>query len=230
MNHFRTNAFSLLPFLFTLSAPIGYAQTPAPATQTTFALPLADDTQATAAFLPTQAGDAYLIYATPTGKLGFYLMSPTTPRPTPTPTPPSPTPPPDPTPVPPPTPTTIKLIVVGDAAPPSIDATTSAYATQHGDTIATYSVAMVSEPTPAKSALHWIGLTAGKTYPYAFIANAKDDILWQGQLPADQTTLTATIDTVTNRVSQTRPCTTGHCPTNDQQPQTYQPAFRSRGR
>ena len=87
---------SLFLFLF-LSAPLAQptiAQTPAPGLQTEFALPLADKTTATAVLLPTLDGRAFLVYATKTGTLGLWTMTPTRPTPPPEPQPqPQPEPP-----------------------------------------------------------------------------------------------------------------------------------------
>jgi hypothetical protein len=79
--------------LCALLAAAAHAQTPAPALQTPFSLPLTDKTTAQAVLLPTLNGQAFLVYATPTGRLGLWTMSPTTP-----------TPPPEPQPQPPPQP------------------------------------------------------------------------------------------------------------------------------
>lgn len=72
---------------------LALAQTPAPAAQVIFALPLADKTTAQAVLLPMPTPGAWLVYATPTGKLGLWTMTPTSPTPPPDPSPP-PTPPP----------------------------------------------------------------------------------------------------------------------------------------
>jgi len=86
------------------------AQTPAPAMQTPFQLPLTDKTTAQAVLLPTLNGQAFLVYATPTGRLGLWTMSQT-----------NPTPPPEPQPIPPPTPPNVlpplpDWIIPGNAA------------------------------------------------------------------------------------------------------------------
>jgi len=86
------------------------AQTPAPAMQTPFQLPLTDKTTAQAVLLPTLDGRAFLVYATKTGSLGLWTMSQT-----------NPTPPPEPQPIPPPTPPNVlpplpDWIIPGNAA------------------------------------------------------------------------------------------------------------------
>lgn len=230
MPTYRTKLFYLSLALSSLLTATTAAQTPAPATQTPFAMPLANNSTANAAFLPTQSGNGYLVYATPTGKIGFYQLTTTTPNPTPPPTPTPPTPPEPPAPPTPPKPTTITMIAVGDAELPPVNSKLAAYLQQHGDTIATYSVAMVSDPTPPKNALHWIGLSAGKAYPYTFLLNPDQSILWQGNLPDDTNQAIALINAQTGRKKPACNCPNGICPTNNQQPQLFQPFFRSRSR
>jgi len=93
MPTYQTRRLCLSLSLLCLLASAAAAQTPAPAVQTQFTLPLSDKTTATAVLLPTLNGQAFLVYATKTGQIGLWTMSPTTP--------PEP-PPPEPTPVPPP--------------------------------------------------------------------------------------------------------------------------------
>jgi hypothetical protein len=66
------------------------APTPAPAQNTPFNLPLADNTTAQARLLSRDGTTAWLIYATKDGRLGLYILTPTTP-PEPIPPPPPPT-------------------------------------------------------------------------------------------------------------------------------------------
>ena len=125
MRHFRTNFFLLLTTIMLGQIDTCWAQTPAPATQTQFTLPLANKTSAAAVLLPTQAGQAYLVYATPTGKIGLYLLTSTTPDPIPPlppeppPVPPPPVPPP---PVPPvPVPQRLTIAIVEDPATTTVE-------------------------------------------------------------------------------------------------------------
>jgi len=114
MRHFRTNFFLLLTTIMLGQIDTCWAQTPAPATQTQFTLPLANKTSAAAVLLPTQAGQAYLVYATPTGKIGLYLLTSTTPDPIP-PLPPEP-------PVPPvPGPQRLTIAIVEDPATTTVE-------------------------------------------------------------------------------------------------------------
>ena len=93
MPTYPTKSFFLSCALLILLVASASAQTPAPAIKTQFALPLADKTTAQAVLLPMPTPGAWLVYATPTGKLGLWTMTPTSPTPPPNPAPP-PTPPP----------------------------------------------------------------------------------------------------------------------------------------
>jgi len=151
------------------------AQTPAPAPSVRFALPLLDKTTATAMILPTHDGAAWLVYATTTGQIGLYQLTPT-----------SPTPPPDPPPTPPPVDGPISLITVTETTPAVLPPAVAAFLVKTNSTYSAYTVAMVGDKTPPPGALLWIGRTAGKTYPYSFIVRADQSIRWQGPTPQSQ--------------------------------------------
>lgn len=85
------------------------------------------------------------------------------------------------------------------------------YLTANGDTLKAYSVAMVSDPSPSTDALHWIGLTAGKQYPYAFITTGAGEQLWAGPLPTAAADAITTINQLTNRKTQNGSCPNGNC-------------------
>jgi hypothetical protein len=68
-------------------------------------LPLADGSTAQARFLPTHDGEAWLVYATKSGKLGTYYLTPKDPGPQPNPIPPVP-----------PVPTKLTIAIVEDPA------------------------------------------------------------------------------------------------------------------
>jgi len=97
----------ILPFAswLMLTALTALAQTPNPALQTPFVLPLSDGTIAQAQILPGPNAQAYLVYATKTGQLGLWTMTQT-----------DPTPPPDPIPPIPPQPTKLKIAIVENPA------------------------------------------------------------------------------------------------------------------
>jgi hypothetical protein len=90
MIRYLTKLFLCLLFILTSNAGPVFSQTPAPALQTAFTLPLTDSTTATAIILPMQDGQAYLVYATNAGKLGVYYLTPSSPNPPPPPPPPPP--------------------------------------------------------------------------------------------------------------------------------------------
>lgn len=93
--HYPKPTSYLFPFILcAVAASCARAQTPAPALQTPFVLPLADKTTAQAVLLPAPAQAAWLVYATREGKIGFWTMTPTNPTPPPEPQPqPQPQPP-----------------------------------------------------------------------------------------------------------------------------------------
>lgn len=83
--------------------------TPAPAANAAFLLPMSDGTTASAAIVGTANGGGILCYATKTGRLGIYTLTPgTTPQP--------PTPPQPPRPPTPPTPQKLGVAIVEDPA------------------------------------------------------------------------------------------------------------------
>lgn len=103
MDHYRIH--NILLFLLTtlLLTATSFAQTPAPAPHELFQLPLSDHTTAKAFILPKQNDLAYLVYATSSGNLVCYELSPTTPIPFP-----------DPLPPPPPTPSKLFIAIIED--------------------------------------------------------------------------------------------------------------------
>jgi hypothetical protein len=82
-----------LPIILLTPASQAIAQTAAPALQVPFTLPLADKTTAQAILLPMPTPGAWLVYATKTGQIGLWMMTPTA-QPEPPPVPPTPVPPP----------------------------------------------------------------------------------------------------------------------------------------
>jgi hypothetical protein len=202
-----------LPSCLSLAAVLCFAthcaaQTPAPANNQPFLIPLADSSLATAVILPGPTSLPYLVYATPTGQIGLWTLTPpTNPQP---PTPPTPPQPPTP-PTPPTPPPVVNIIVVTAATPAAADASISAWVAAHGGTFYAYTVEMVSDDNPPPNSLKWIGRTAGKPYPYAFAADAAGTILWQGPQPKTSAALIEAIETAMK--PKTRPaCPGGACP------------------
>ncbi len=177
MQTLRASFFSLLILFLALSTTPSWAQTPAPATETPFQLPLADKTTAQAVFLPTADGQAYLVYATKTGQIVFYHLTPASPNPTPIP-PPDPIPP----------ATTVSVITITETDAAALPSCVQTHLDLTGGNYHAFTVAMVSETSPPANALQWIGRSAGKAYPYSFITSTTGDILWQGATPADAAT------------------------------------------
>jgi len=209
--------------LLTLAAANAIAAdspTPAPATTKTFLMPLADGTNATAAFLPTTNEQLWLVYSTPTGQLGFchLTLKTPTPSPTPGPLPPPPTPPTPPTPPSPPAPTRpLSLIAIGEETPPKLSNSLGASLKTRDTKYWAFAVAQVADPNAPPNALTWIGRTAGKSYPYTFLADANGVILWEGPTPTDDNKI---LDVIDGR--QTRPKLSPRCPDNNC-PQTRKP-------
>jgi len=178
----------------------------------TFPLPLKDGTTANAAFLPTQNGQAYLVYATSTGQLGSYLLTPTN---SPNPQPPAPTPTPPAPPPPPPAPplgTASRLIAIGETQEPNLPAKLTTLLAEKHITTQTYSVAQVQNPNTPPTALHWIGLTAGKPYPYGFLLTASAAILWQGPIPTNPDDAISIFNRYSPQPAQKSTCPNGFCP------------------
>ena len=186
MNHSKTRLSCLFCMCFALLVGQTTAQTPAPAPNVSFAIPLTDKTTATAIVLPGPNTQAWLVYATPSGKLGLWILTPTSPTPQPEPPPPVPTPPPDPPPTPPPVDGPFSLITVTETTPATLPPAVAAFLTKTNSTYCAYTVAMVELRNPPPGALLWIGRTAGKTYPYSVVVRADQSIRWQGPTPQSQ--------------------------------------------
>lgn len=75
-----------------------------------------------------------------------------------------------------------------------------------------YTLSMVAMENPPANALKWIGRTAGKSYPYTFLAASDGAILWQGATPKGLQELTAVLSNlITDRASECI-CPGGVCP------------------
>lgn len=181
----QISALCLLTILYAAWTKQCTAQTPAPQQNQIFALPLADGTTANAIILPAANGQAFLVYATKTGQLGFWTMtSGTSPSPTPPPEPPPPPTPPTP-PVPPTPPRVVSVITITETTPAGLPSEVSAYLSANSGSYYAFTVEMVALDEPPPNALKWIGKSAGKNYPYTFLADAAGVVLWQGPTPAN---------------------------------------------
>ena len=173
----------ILPFLFwlTLTAPTASAQTPAPAPATPFQFPLADGTTATAQFLPTQNGCGWLVYATSSGKLATYYLTPTPPSPVPIP------------PVPPvPVPTQLTIAIVEDPATTLPDArkvladpTWRKLATEKHEFLGIIPTDLVDKKTgrPPPRLAGFLDRAKLHNLPWIMFTDSAGKILWEGQVP-----------------------------------------------
>jgi hypothetical protein len=176
----------LLTGLLVLLAGAATAQTPAPAIQTQFVLPLADKTTATAILLPAADDQVWLVYATRTGQISLWTMSPTSPEPSPT--PPTPTPP-----TPPPTPTKLTIAIVEDPEKTTAEQrhvlTDDAWrnvATQKHDMrgIIPIDIKEANTGKPPPALVPFLEATKGKPLPWVLLYNQTGSILWEGPLPS----------------------------------------------
>lgn len=211
--HCRTKPLLPSLCLIALLASAAPAQTPTPRPHLPFTLPMTDGTTAAAIILPTQAGQAYLVYATTTGRIGSYLMTPgTTPTPGPIDPPAPPIPVPDP-PAPPPVPTPTRLALIGEMDKPNLSTAVTATLSAWAVAVESYSVAQVADPSTPAAALRLIGRSAGKRYPFAIALTAAGTVTWEGNLSNDPTAAIATLAAVFGRTPPASPaCPDGLCP------------------
>lgn len=188
---------TILPFALwlMLTAASALSQTPAPATHSRFQLPLTDGTTASAVFLPTLNGQAYLVYATPTGKLGLYLVTPT--EPSPTPEPPVP-----PLPPLPPVPQRLTIVIVEDPARTTqaqrsilADPTWRELAKQKHDFRGIAPKDLISKETgkPPTDLQLFLARAPADRLPWILFATSSGAILYEGPLPATAAALTELI-------------------------------------
>jgi hypothetical protein len=173
----------ILTFLFwlTLIVQTTSAQTQTPAPATPFQIPLADGSLATAQFLPTHDGQGWLVYATSSGKLATYYLTPTAPGPTPVP------------PVPPvPVPTQLTIAIVEDPAATSPDArkvladpTWRKLATEKHDFLGIIPSDIVDKKTGQQPPRLVAFLDRAKLHnlPWIMFTDSAGKILWEGQVP-----------------------------------------------
>jgi len=169
---------------------------------------LTDKTTATAVLLPTQDGDAWLVYATKTGLIGLYRLTATLP-PQPEPTPPVPPVPPTPPPAKP-----TALIIITDTPTNQGTWTTPATArllASRGISTTNYAISYVNDPNYSDVVgLKWIGKSAGNATPYAFLVDAAGTTTWSGAVPASDDAWAAILNA--QPATATR-CPGGVCPT-----------------
>jgi hypothetical protein len=143
-------------------------QIPSPTTNQVFMLPLSDGTSAEGMFLQTPSAALWLVYATPAGKLGFWTLTQSTP------TPPTP---------PPPDRVIAHVVTIAEDEPAQIPPGAATEIAAAKADYNSYTISMVSSDDPPENALFWIGKSAGKKYPYTFLADKNNNVLWQGATP-----------------------------------------------
>ena len=206
MHHFRLSTLCLSVLLCAALTPPCWGQTPAPALQTQFTLPLADQTTAAAVLLPTANGQAWLCYATQTGKIGLWILTPATtppnpePQPIPPPVPPPPVPP---VPVPPvPVPQRLTIAVVEDPQTSTSEQrgvlankTWRNLAGEKHDFRGIIPVDVIEKGTgkPPASLVPFLNAAKGRMLPWVMFGSATGIILWEGPLPATSAELIALI-------------------------------------
>ena len=156
-----------------------FAADASPSPGSPFTIPMNDQTTATAIILPAPNAGYYLVTSTSAGKLGFWLMSQTTP---PTPDNP-PQPPKPPAPPQPPTPQLARVVTITATQPQTLDAAVAAYIATIGATYNAYTIAQVATPNPPPDALKYIGLAAGKQTPYTFLVSTAGQVTAEGPTP-----------------------------------------------
>ena len=90
--------------------------------------------------------------------------------------------------------------------------------TEIGATYNAWTVSQITDPTTSAEQLKWIGRTAGKTYPYTFVADAAGKTLWEGPTPTTDAAYLAAIDGTTTAIKATPCCPNGNCQRPQQQP------------
>jgi hypothetical protein len=207
----QTHATFFCPLLLSivLSTQPLLGQTQAPALETQFTLPLADKTTAQAVLLPTADGKVWLVYSTSTGQIGLWTMTPaTSPSPPIPPTPPTPPIPPEP-----PKPVSVSVITVTETDPAPCPAQVADFLSANKSTYFAFTVAMVADKNPPANSLTWIGRTAGKSYPYSFVASHEGKTLWEGPTPTAAANFIMVIQSQMKTLARISSCSKGSCPT-----------------
>lgn len=189
MHRSPLSVFCLLVLSTALLTPLCWGQTPAPAANKEFNLPLADGTTGTALILPTSEGQAYLVYTTPTGKLGSYLMKTgTTPNPV------------DPPPTPTPTPTRLTIAIVEDPATTTAQQRAILAAPawrglaneQHAFLgIIPNDLKEAKTGQPPALLAPFLNRSKGHALPWVMLYDSAGNLFWEGPLPTTAQAMTA---------------------------------------
>lgn len=192
MTHFRNSLFFI--FVICLAGNVNNlpAQAPAPAIETPFLLPLVDQTQVQAVFLPTLEGRVYLVYATKSGNLGLWTMTQTvSPSPLP-PIPPEPRPPVPPIPPIPPLPQRLTIAIVEDPLSTTpeqrqvlVDPTWRNSAKEKHDFKGIIPSDLIDKETgkPPPSLSPFLDRAKLHSLPWVMLTTKTGDIVWEGNLP-----------------------------------------------
>ena len=193
MNHFGTSLFCLLTIFAGTSTLESAVPTPAPAPGVQFTLPLTDSTNGTAVLLPTHDGEAWLVYATSSGKLGTYYLIPQNHPIPPTPDPPIPPIPPTPDPPIPPPLEKLHIAIVEDPARTTLQQRDvlsdpkwrAAASSQHWfEGIIPNDVKEIKTGLPPANLLPFLERAKLHNLPWVIMCNEAGVIRWEGPLPA----------------------------------------------
>ena len=166
-------------------------QVPAPAMNIHFSLPLADQTTSVAVLLPTQDGQAWLVYATNSGKLASFYLTPTRPGPSPIP------------PIPPdPVPQKLTIVVVEDPTKTTVserlilsDSTWRDLANLKHDFkgVIPFDIKEKKTGLPPPALVPFLERSKLHKLPWLMFTNAQGIFLWEGNLPDSRETLISLI-------------------------------------
>jgi hypothetical protein len=202
MNIYQIKKFFLLWIFLLGSVSNIKAQTPAPQIEQLFQLTISDGTQAQAVFLPTLDGQLHLVYATSSGKIGLYLISP---KLSPGPVPPIPIPPIPPMPPVPPTPQPTQKLIIGiveDPAATTFEQKTVLVNKEWRELATTKHTFIGLIPqnitegdtnSPPASLVPFLDRAKGKNLPWVVLFDMRSKLLWEGSLPKTPSEMTAII-------------------------------------
>jgi hypothetical protein len=182
-----------LPFVswLLLIAAQAWSQTPAPALQKSFSLPLTDGTTATAMIMPGPPGQSWLVYAAKDGKLGTYWLTPTDPGPGPKPVPPVP-----------PIPQRLTIVIVEDPVTTTqaerqilADPTWRTPAAAKHNMLGIIPNDLIDKETgqPPQRLAGFLDRAKLHNLPWIMLTGQAGTILWEGQVPTTAAELIALI-------------------------------------
>jgi hypothetical protein len=90
--------------------------------------------------------------------------------------------------------------------------TIATWLTAHAMTSTICSIDQVADPNTPPESLHWIGRTAGKSYPYFFLADAQSKTLAEGTMPPTERELIAILQRFAIARTANPCCPNGKCP------------------